>query len=289
MASHYYKWHHGRIHYDRRGMGEPMLLVHNVYPGASNAEFERNIGELSRHFTVYSLDLMGFGKSDAPRMKYTAQLYVELIFDFLREEIARPAHVVSAGLSCAYVSEVAAWRANLFSKLVFICPRSEPTGLDSPRWFAPVRHLFLSTPSLGSGFYETMASERELRRFLLECFYNPKAVTDDLVDRLVANARQSGSIYPYASLVTGYLDCSILASLPKLDLPLLLIWGRQARPTPVEHSVRLHAIARHCRLEVVERGRLGPQRAIREGQQTHPGLLCLAGPLASRSVSPDMG
>ena len=135
---------------------------------------------------------------------------------------------------------------------VFICPRSEPTGLDSPRWFAPIRRFFLSTPALGSGFYETMAGEPELRRFLHECFYSGKAVTDDKVERLAGNARQPGSIHAYASLITGYLDCSLLASLPKADVPILLIWGKQARPTPVEHSVRLVAIAKRCRLEVVE-------------------------------------
>ena len=252
MASHYYKWHHGKVHYDKRGMGDPMLLIHNAYPGASHEEFERNIGELSRHFTVYGIDLLGFGDSDAPRLKYTAQTYIELIFDFLREEIGRPAHVVSAGLSCAYVTEVAAWRKSLFNKLVFICPRSEPTGLDSPRWFAPIRHFFMATPALGSGSYETMAGETELRRFLRDCYFSSRALTDATVERLVFNAQRPGSIYAYASLITGYLDWSLLSSLPRVELPLLLIWGKQAKPTPVEHSVRLVALARQCKLEVID-------------------------------------
>src|SRR4051812_28483987 len=136
MASKYYAWHHGDVHYQKRGLGDPLVLVHNVYPGASLEEFEHNVDELARHYTVYSLDLLGFGESASPRMKYTANLYTELLFDFLREVVAQPAHVVSSGLSCAYVTEVAAWRSNLFDKLVFICPRSEPTGLDIPRWLA---------------------------------------------------------------------------------------------------------------------------------------------------------
>ena len=77
MASKYYTWHYGRVHYQKRGMGDPLLLVHNVYPGASWEEYERNIAELSRHHTVYAMDLLGFGLSDAPRMKYTAATYVE--------------------------------------------------------------------------------------------------------------------------------------------------------------------------------------------------------------------
>jgi pimeloyl-ACP methyl ester carboxylesterase len=252
MASHYYPWHHGEVHYQRRGLGDPLLLVHNIYPGASWEEYERNVDELARHFTVYAIDLLGFGESEMPRMKFTAQTYVDLIADFLTEEIEEPVHVMSAGLSCAYVTEVAARRAELFKKLVFLCPRSEPTGLDVPRWVAPLQHLMLSTPAVSSGYYETMTGKHELTTYLSNSFANAKAVTPVLVDRLHENARRRGAIHPFASLITGYLDSSLLASLPKVDLPLLLVWGRQARPTPVEHSVRVLSVARNSHLEVVE-------------------------------------
>jgi pimeloyl-ACP methyl ester carboxylesterase len=252
MASRYYTWHHGQVHYQKRGMGDPLVLVHNVYPGASHEEYSHNLDELARHFTVYAIDLLGFGESDAPRIKYTAATYTELIFDFLREEVAAPAHVLSSGLSCAYVTEVAAWRSNLFRKLVFLCPRSEPTGLDIPRWVAPIRHFMLSTPAVADGHYEAMTGRYELTTFLNNNFHNPKHVTADLVGRLFENARRPGAIGPYASLLTGYLDSHLLSWLPKVENEILLVWGRHARPTPVEHSVRLTAIARRSRLEVVE-------------------------------------
>jgi pimeloyl-ACP methyl ester carboxylesterase len=252
MASKFYTWHHGAVHYQKRGMGDPLVLVHNVYPGASHEEYGHNLDELSRHFTVYALDLLGFGDSDAPRIKFTAGTYTELIFDFLREEVGRPAHVVSSGLSCAYLTEVAAWRSNLFRKLVFLCPRSEPTGLDIPRWVAPIRHFMLSTPAVANGYYEAMTGRHELTTFLRNNFHNPKHVTAELVERLFDNCRRKGAIHPYASLLTGYLDSHLLSSLPRVENPILLVWGRHARPTPVEHSVRLTAVARDSRLEVVE-------------------------------------
>src|SRR5258705_6174479 len=158
-------------------------------------------------------------------MKYTGTTYTAPVFDFLREEVKGPAHVMSSGLSCAYVTEVAAWRSNLFDKLIFVCPRSEPTGLDLPRWVAPVRHFMLSTPAVANGYYETMTGRIELTLFLRNCFYNPKCVTPQLVNRLHDNAQRKGAIHPYASLITGYLDSHLLSSLPKVDLPILLVWG----------------------------------------------------------------
>jgi pimeloyl-ACP methyl ester carboxylesterase len=252
MSSHTYPWQHGHVHYVKRGLGNPIVLIHNVYPGADHREFEHNVAALARHFTVYAIDLLGFGESDAPRVKYTADTYVNLIGDFLRAVVKEPAAVICAGLTCAYVSEVAAAQPALFTKLVFICPRSEPTGLDSPRWFAPIRHLFLTTPPLGAGLYETTASEADIAAFLRGCFFHPKHVTPELIERLTDNARQPGTVHPYASLLTGYLDRNLLASLPRVETPLLLVWGRQARPTPVEHSVRLVAVARNSRLQIIE-------------------------------------
>src|SRR5262245_27173953 len=107
MAAHEYAWHHGNVYYVQKGMGDPLVLIHNLYPGADHQEYEHNINELARHFTVYAVDLLGFGRSDAPRIKYTADTYIELIFDFLREVVQAPASVISAGLTCAYVTEVA--------------------------------------------------------------------------------------------------------------------------------------------------------------------------------------
>ena len=105
----------------------------------------------------------------------------------------------------------------------------------------------LSTPAVANGYYETMTGRHELTTFLRNNFHNPKRVTPELVNRLYENAKKKGAIHPYASLITGYLDSHLLSSLPKVQNPILLVWGRHARPTPVEHSVRLTAVARDSR------------------------------------------
>jgi pimeloyl-ACP methyl ester carboxylesterase len=109
-----------------------------------------------------------------------------------------------------------------------------------------------NTPTVASGYYETMTGRHEMTEYLKNAFYNPKNVTPQRIDRLFENVRRKGAIHPFASLITGYLDSRLLAKLPVVTNPILLVWGRQARPAPVEHSVRLLAVAQHSRLEVVE-------------------------------------
>jgi pimeloyl-ACP methyl ester carboxylesterase len=252
MGSHYFAWRKNNIHYQKRGLGDPLLLVHNVYPGASHEEFQHNLDALAQRHTVYAIDLLGFGDSDAPRRRYTAKLYIELLKDFCREVIGAPACVMSAGLSCAYVSAAASEEPELFDRLVFACPRSEPTGLEIPRWAMPIRHFMMTAPGLGTGYYEAMANEAALTQYLCNSFHHRRAVTKERVSRLHYNAWRDGSMNAIAGLVVGYLDCPLLESLPRVTHPLLLIWGRNARPTPVEHSVRLVAIAQRCNLRIIE-------------------------------------
>lgn len=251
MASHCFNWQDNEICYARRGMGDPLLLVHNLYPGASHEEFTHNIDALARHFTVYAIDLLGFGESSAPRIKYTADLYAELLRDFITTEIARPVSVMATGLSCAYVNQVAVWRPEMINRLVYVCPRSEPVGLEIPRWLAPLQRLMLSS-SLGSSVYEVQAGPYELTSYLKTCFHDPRHITRDMVERLHEQANKPGSAYAIASLSTGFLDTSILKTLPLVRSPILLLWGEHARPTPVEHSVRLRAVAKYCHLQVLD-------------------------------------
>ncbi len=232
-------------------MGDPLLLVHNLYPGASHEEFEHNIAELSRSYTVYAIDLLGFGQSDAPWIKYTTGQYVTLLRDFIEKEIGRKAHVMAAGMTCAYVCEVAVWRPDLVGNIVFVCPRSEPIGLETPRLIAPLQRFVMSTP-FGGGLYETISCEYELQVFLRSCFFNPRLITKDKIARLHDYATRHGSTHAYASLMTGFLDSNIFKTLPHVLSPICLIWGQQARPIPVEHSVRLTSIARRCQLQVID-------------------------------------
>jgi len=77
----------------------------------------------------------------------------------------------------------------------------------------PAAAILMATP-FGSGFYNTIACEYELASFLQLCFFNHRHVTREKVRKLHENAMLHGSMYPYASLLTGFLDSNIFKSLP---------------------------------------------------------------------------
>src|ERR1700704_1658010 len=87
--AHFFSWKHGRVFYKVSGQeqtGPPLVFIHGVGAGASSFMWRKNFDELAKDFRVYAFDLLGFGFSDKPVVaSYSADLYVELITDFIRE------------------------------------------------------------------------------------------------------------------------------------------------------------------------------------------------------------
>ena len=95
----YYNWRFGKITYKKTGSGSPVLLIHDLNVCSSSYEFEKVCSKLSKTNTVYSIDLLGCGRSDRPAFTYTNFLYVELITNFIKHIIGEKTDVIASGFS----------------------------------------------------------------------------------------------------------------------------------------------------------------------------------------------
>ena len=163
----FYPWTQGAVRYTVKGRGEPLALIHGIYPGASSFEYRKIFDRLAERYRVFALDLLGFGQSGRPAIDYTPALYVELIEDFLRQVVGatdHPAHVIASGMSAAYVIMAAARHPAYFSGLVLI----EPVGLPGDarpvgRLALGARRALLRSPLIGEGLYNLAVSRPGLR------------------------------------------------------------------------------------------------------------------------------
>lgn len=257
MAAHYYNWDGTRIHYRKSGLGDPVLLVHGLYPGASSEEFDHNIRALSRDFCVYAIDLLGFGVSDAPRIRYRASLYPTLIGDFIRDVIGGPADVIAAGASGPFVATLAAEQPKLVSKVVFISPESDASTPTRTRllWRAARELLcmLLLLPPLDLLYQEALAGEWEIREMLRRSFREKATISPTLVERLSELARMPGARWAYASLEVGLLSLPLDPVLPRVEAPTLFISGDCVTPQAAQAIQRLSRLPRRSRLEWIDR------------------------------------
>ena len=66
-----FSWQFGDIFYTKKGTGTPMLLLHDLHCASSGREWQYIEDALAQDHTVYTLDLLGCGRSDKPAITYT--------------------------------------------------------------------------------------------------------------------------------------------------------------------------------------------------------------------------
>jgi pimeloyl-ACP methyl ester carboxylesterase len=234
-----YRWRGYDLAYTVAGEGEPLLLVHGVYAGASSFEFRRNFEELSKSFRVYALDLLGCGLSERPRRRYGPEDVTSQVEDFVREETGGLAHLVASSLSAALVVPAAVRSPRTFKKLVLICPTGYGT-LDRPsELLGDIIYGLFRAPVLGNTLYHTIVSRWGLRYYLRGMTYHdPDLVTGELVDDYYRTSHRAGARYFPAAFVSGKLNLGIADLWPRVPHRTLICWGLQAKTAPVQHAQR---------------------------------------------------
>lgn len=263
--AHFFSWKHGRVFYKTAGLenaGTPLVFIHGVGAGASNFMWRKNFDDLSNDFQVFALDLLGFGLSDKPATAaYSADLYVELITDFIREVAGHPANVVASSMGAAYAIRVADEHPDLINALIL----NGPTGSDSlnrrPGMAGAAFYGLLQSPVLGTSFYNVMSSERSIRDFARDnLFYDHRRVTDRLVANLYATSHQPGAQHAIAAFLSGYLNTDTRAPFSRLTQPTVLVWGKQDNTTRIDTGVSLLQLNPRAALEVFDYCRMMPEQ-----------------------------
>ncbi|MCA1635699.1 MAG: alpha/beta fold hydrolase [Acidobacteria bacterium] len=259
-----FDWKHGHIFYRRAGPVDaaPVVFVHGIGAGARSFMWRRNFEPLAAaDFRAYAVDLLGFGYSDKPsNAPYSADLYVELLADFLREVVGRPAHVVAHSLSAAFAVRVADEHPELIASLVLV----SPTGADNlnarPGMSGAAFYGLLHSPVLGESFYNAVTSERSIRDYArTRLFYEKRFVTPRLVAHHYAVSHLPGAQHAVTAFLSGYLNTDIREPFARLRQPATLVWGKQDAANPIEQAGLLLRLNPRARLEIFDRCRLMPQ------------------------------
>ncbi|MBE9177658.1 alpha/beta fold hydrolase [Oculatella sp. LEGE 06141] len=262
----YWQWQNQSIYYVKAGQPQPqhppLLLIHGF--GASTDHWRKNIAELSTHFEVWAIDLLGFGRSAKPDWQYSGDLWRDQLHHFITEVIGRPA--VLAGNSLGGYSGlcVAAQRPESAVGLVLLNSAGPFTDLQLTSKPDPAKELFgkmvrsVLLQPLPSFLLFQYARQRSIIRKTLESVYlDQSAVTDQLVEEIYRPSCDPGAAKVFASVFKSPRGETIDVLLNQLDRPLLLLWGegdpwmdarsrgakfRQYYPQLTEHYLQ----AGHC-------------------------------------------
>jgi pimeloyl-ACP methyl ester carboxylesterase len=206
------------IRYRVVGAGPVVVLVHGWL--SSSRIWEQLAGRLAQRFTVYSLDLSGFGESDKPLSGYGIRNGSRLLYAFCAHFGLTHANVIGHDLGGAMAVKLAADHPDVVGRLVVISTPADENQIDLPTM------LWLVTlPVVGPIFYALGRAVRPVRRLWMRPFV---ADADDLTEVVVDDAGRStpAAVSKTLSIARREISRGRLARQARIiKIPLLVVCG----------------------------------------------------------------
>lgn len=224
----YYNHSSGRMYYTKLGNGSPVLLIHDLDSTSSGYEWTEIVEKLSKNHTVYTVDLLGCGRSDKPNITYTSYLYVQQISSFVQDIIADSPECIVTGESSALVIMTARMYPNLFKKITLVNPTYFDDAKTFPGYLDKIFKNILESPIIGTFFYNLSTSRSHiLRKFHTNYFFSKEKSALKYISRYHEAAHLKGSAckYLYASQRCHYLGCDVTSAFANISIPIKVIFG----------------------------------------------------------------
>jgi pimeloyl-ACP methyl ester carboxylesterase len=208
------------VRYNVMGGGPAVVLVHGWL--TSSRLWEQLAGRLAQRFTVYTLDLSGFGESDKPLAGYGVRNGSRLLYAFCAHFGLTRANVIGHDLGGAMAVKLAADHPDVVGRLVIVSTPADEDQIDVPTM------LWLATlPLVGPLFYALGRAARPVRRLWMRPFV---ADPDDLTDEVVDDAGRSTPAAVSKTLSIGRREISrgrLARQARIIKIPLLVVAGEQ--------------------------------------------------------------
>ena len=222
----YYEWKYGNIFYTKSGSGSPILLIHDTDSSASSVEWNKLHHRLVKNHTVYTIDLLGCGRSDKPALEYTNYLYTQMIESFITNIINEKVTVVSSNISASFVVMANHINDSLFVKIILINPASLKQLDTIPDDLSKMKKTIIQLPFIGTFVYNVMNNMEHIdEAFRTRYISRPQLVSSSMEDIYYEAAHKNGSNgrFLYSSLLGNYVNNSISHAVKTISTPTLII------------------------------------------------------------------
>lgn len=232
-----------RIRYRDEGEGSPVVLVHGF---ASALEAWATVTPMLRErHRVLSLDLKGFGWSDRPDGDYSPEAQARIVLALMdargidRADFVGHSYGASIVLQLALIAPERVRRIAIYDGFAY--------NSQLPAFFHVAR-----AEGFGEAMFATWYGERVEDRMAL-AFYDRSFVTMRLIDDVEAALRRPGTYAAALAAVRAMHYERLEPRYREITAPVLLLWGREDRVTPVAVGERLARDLPGARLVVYPR------------------------------------
>ncbi len=222
------------IHYTKVGQGPGLVLVHglrNNWYGWGNI-----MPLLKEDFTVYALDLPGYGDS-GDLGKYSIEIMADYVIAFIKNLPEAPMGVVGLSMGSAITGEIARKYSNNLKGVVLAGPvlrAGHTVGLlKLMKYFM----RFMGSNRLTLRLLKMVIGLRTMS-YILGRFLSMHKFNKKLIDEygLEGSQKMRARTYPHMSISVSEYD--LLTTVKNNQSPMLLIYGESDRASKPEYAVR---------------------------------------------------
>jgi pimeloyl-ACP methyl ester carboxylesterase len=234
-----------RLHYVTEGRGPAVILVHGL--GGFAESWRHNVRALATRATVYAIDLPGFGNSAKPRTRYRLSYFASAVRAFMDGLGIAQASLIGHSLGGAVGVTYALTHPSRVERLALVGAVVPGCGFR-PSWI----YRLVALRGLGEAL-SCAGCAPVYKAALARCFFAPdRREIDFFVDyRYAARADAAARAAYLATLrdVRGDFDTharDYRRALGTLELPVLLIHGRQDHVVSRDHCAEVARVVPHA-------------------------------------------
>jgi pimeloyl-ACP methyl ester carboxylesterase len=234
-------------HYIEKGKGEPVILLHGFF--YDSYLWNRNIDALvANGCKVYALDLWGFGYSTREPLDYGYALYAGQLLKFMDAMNIRKASLIGQSMGGGTCIAFAVGHRDRVNRIVLVDPAGMPQPLPLTARLTVLPGIGEFLLGLNNNFYRKMV----LR---MNFIYDKAIITDSYLENVTRFHKVKGTNEVLNGILRKKFFFTLKDEIQKLgemDVPILIVWGRQDKGVPLKQGQEMHKILKTSRLEVLE-------------------------------------
>ena len=221
-------------HYLKRGAGKPLILIHGFFFDSNM--WNKNLFALAEHYTVYALDLWGFGYSTREPLDYGYPLYARQLRLFMDAMGLESATLVGQSMGAGTIMKFCLSNRERVDKMVLV----NAAGMPNP---LPLAGRVSNLPGLGEAMYALRGNF--MRRFILKTnfIHNDNLITEPFFAELMQFHKVKGSSEAMLAVTRKHFFDTLQAEIAELGqetVPTLITWGQNERAIDLTIGKALH-------------------------------------------------
>ena len=206
------------------------------------------------------IDLKGFGKSPKPYDgKYSMFDQAELIYKFILQndlhDLILVGHSFGGEVALLVTQKLAKQEPGRLSKLILIDTVAYPQKL--PRVIRMLR-----MPLLGVLGLYLIPDKIKVRNMMKMVYFDDSKITPEDIEAYATPLSLPGAKYAMRQTARQIIPENIselLATYSRVNVPTLIVWGREDKIIPLENGVRLHQAIGNSQMVIIDRCGHSPQ------------------------------